>query len=158
MDQKKIYKIAFFMAAFAGLFVLIRNFLEQIDASQKMSDKHLELFELMSKWVSIKQEGKNLSSYFEKKGYRRIAIYGMNYVGKALVNELTDSGIDIVFCVDQNKVSASTKVKTNLMSDKWEEVDAIVVTPVTFYDEIKDKLTEKVDCDIVAIDDILYEV
>jgi hypothetical protein len=37
-------------------------------------------------------------------------------------------------------------------------VDAIVVTAITFFDEIEEKLSEKIDCPIISLDDILYEV
>ena len=32
---------------------------------KKMSDKHLALFLMMNQWVKVKQEGKNLETYFE---------------------------------------------------------------------------------------------
>lgn len=37
-------------------------------------------------------------------------------------------------------------------------VDAIVVTSITFFEEIEEMLKEKVDCPIISLDDILYEV
>lgn len=51
------------------------------DKAQAMSDKHLALFFMMNQWVKVKQEGKNLSTYFSEKGYKTIAIYGMSYAG-----------------------------------------------------------------------------
>ncbi len=36
-------------------------------------------------------------------------------------------------------------------------VDAIVVTAITFYDEIKEELSRKIDCPIISLEDILYE-
>lgn len=56
--------------------------------AQGMSKKHLSLFLMMNQWVRIKQEGKNLSSYFEKNGYKNIAVYGMSYAGETLIEEL----------------------------------------------------------------------
>ena len=58
---------------------------------QQMSDKHFELFKMMNEWVRVKQEGKNLSSYFKRNGYKKIAIYGMSYAGERLVDELKNS-------------------------------------------------------------------
>ena len=39
-----------------------------------------------------------------------------------------------------------------------EEVDVILVTPVTSYGEIKQRLVKKVSCPVISIEDILYEV
>ena len=58
---------------------------EKVTKNQKKSDKHLVLFKMMNQWVKVKQEGKNLSSYFEREGYKEIAIYGMHYAGEKLV-------------------------------------------------------------------------
>lgn len=43
------------------------------------------------------------------------------------------------------------------MEDTFEEVDAIVVTAVTFYEEIAEKLEKKLKCPILSLEDILYE-
>lgn len=45
---------------------------EKIKGWHQLSDKHLNLFLMMNQWVKVKQEGKNLSSYFEKKNIRRL--------------------------------------------------------------------------------------
>ena len=44
------------------------------------------------------------------------------------------------------------------MDDDLENVDAIVVTAITFFDEIAEKLEEKVNCPVISLEDILYEV
>ena len=44
------------------------------------------------------------------------------------------------------------------MEDTLDDVDAIVVTAVTFFDEIEDELHKKVNCPILSLEDILYEV
>ena len=37
-------------------------------------------------------------------------------------------------------------------------VDAVIVTPITFFSEIEDMLSLKMDCPILSIEDILYDV
>ena len=39
--------------------------------AEKLSGKFLAMFHMMNQWVKVKQEGKNLSSYFEKNNYRK---------------------------------------------------------------------------------------
>lgn len=123
-----------------------------------MSDKHLALFLMMNQWVKVKQEGKNLASYFEQNEYQKIAIYGMSYAGETLVEELKDSNIEVKYGIDKNADSMYIDVDVLTIEDDLESVDAIVVTAITFFDEIEEKLSEKMDCPIISLEDILYEI
>lgn len=126
--------------------------------TQEMSDKHLALFLMMNQWVKVKQEGKNLASYFEKNGYKKIAIYGMSYAGETLLEELKDSEINVVYGIDRNAGEIYADVDVVSVDEELEDVDAIVVTAVTFFDEIEEQLEKKVACPIVSLEDILYEI
>ncbi len=131
---------------------------ERVRYKSRMSEKHLSLFLMMNQWVKVKQEGKNLASYFEKNGYKKIAIYGMSYAGETLIAELTETDITIAYGIDKNADSIYVDVDIMTMEDDLEPVDAVVVTAITFFDEIEEKLSEKLDCPIISLEDILYEV
>lgn len=131
---------------------------EDLKKARAMSDKHLALFRLMNQWVKVKQEGKNLASYFEKNGYKKIAVYGMSYAGETLVDELRDSDISVAYGIDKNAASIYTELEILTMEDEFATVDAIVVTAITFFDEIEQALSEKADCPIISLEDVLYEV
>lgn len=128
------------------------------DKAAAMSEKHLALFLMMNQWVKVKQEGKNLASYFEQHGYQKIAVYGMSYAGETLLDELKDTEVKVEYGIDQNADSIYTDVDIVSVDDNLEEVDAIVVTAITFFDEIEDKLSDKISCPIISLEDILYEV
>lgn len=144
--------------AVAGIVGTERSLKKKIKEGWEMSDKHLELFLLMNQWVKVKQEGKNLSSYFEKKGYREIAIYGMSYAGETLADELKKSTTNIKYGIDQKAEQIYAEFDVVLPNEKLEHVDAIVVTPVKFFDEIEEQLRSKVSCPIISLEDILYEI
>lgn len=131
---------------------------DKLNTLEGMSNKHLSLFLMMNQWVKVKQEGKNLTSYFQNKGYKRIAIYGMSYAGETLLKELKDSSVEVAYGIDKNADSLFIDVNVVSIEDNLEEVDAIIVTAITFYDEIEEKLSEKMDCPIISLEDILYEV
>ncbi|MCM1154128.1 MAG: hypothetical protein NC489_15065 [Ruminococcus flavefaciens] len=122
------------------------------------SKKHFELFRMMTQWVRIKQEGKNLSSYFEQRGYKKIAVYGMSYAGETLINELRDTGIEVAYGIDKNADNIFADIPTVSIEDSLEKVDAVVVTAITFFVEIEDMLCKKVDCPIISLEDVLYGV
>lgn len=125
---------------------------------KQMSDKHLELFLMMNQWVKVKQEGKHLASYFEKKGYKTIAVYGMSFAGETLVNELKGSGIQILYGIDQRGGSVYTDINIVTKEDTLAAVDAVVVTAISFFEEIEEELCRKVDCPILSLGDILYQI
>ena len=125
---------------------------------KSMSDKHLALFLMMNQWVKVKQEGKNLSLYFEQNGYKKIAVYGMSYAGETLVDELKGTSIDVAYGIDKKSDSIYSDVDIVSMEDELEKVDAIVVTAITFFYEIEEQLSKKIDCPIISLEDILYEV
>lgn len=131
---------------------------EKLEKAKNLSDKHLALFLLMNEWIKSKQEGKHIKSYFEENGYKQIAVYGMSYVGERLIDELKDSGITIKYAIDRNAESLYSELDIVSPEDVLPEVDVIIVTAVTFFDEIQDTLEQKVNCPIISFEDILYEL
>ena len=131
---------------------------KEIVKNRNMSDKHLSLFLLMNKWVEVKQEGKHLKKYFEDKHYKKIAVYGMSYAGERLVEELKDSGIQILYGIDRNANAIYADIDIVSVDDELKSVDAIVVTAISFYEEIEETLFGKTNCPIISLEDILYEI
>lgn len=126
--------------------------------AQNMSNKHFELFTMMNQWVKVKQAGKNLSSFFKERGFNRIAIYGMSYAGETLLGELQGTGIEVAYGIDRNAGSLYSDINIVSMEDVLEEVDAVVVTAITFFDEIEENLEKKLSCPIISLEDVLYEI
>ena len=93
------------------------------EEEHQLAEKHLRIMVALDQWVAVKQEGKNLATYFEKKGYN---IY--------------------------------SEIQVKSLEDDLDEVDVIVVTAISFFDEIEFELEKRVDCPIVSIEDALYEI
>ena len=131
---------------------------KKVEQHQKTSDKYLSLFLMMNQWVKAKQDGKTLISYFEQKGYREIAVYGMGHAGRTFVNELVNSAIKVKYGIDQNTDIDFEGFDIISPEDMLESVDVIVVTSITFFAEIEECLGKKIDCPIVSLEDILCEI
>lgn len=131
---------------------------EKINKFANMADKHLALFLMMDQWVKIKQQGKNLAEYLKDKEYKNIAIYGMSYAGKTLVEELKGSEIQVKYGIDKNIDPGYTEIDIMPLDDELKKVDAVIVTAITFFDEIEEKLSKKVECPIISLEDILYRI
>lgn len=113
---------------------------KKADKWQQMSDKHLALFMMMNQWVKVKQEGKNLSEYFVRNSYKDIAIYGMSFAGETLMDELKDSGICVKYGIDKRAGRISEEIDMVTMEDNLPEVDAVVVTAITFLMKLRKDL------------------
>lgn len=158
MKKGTVSIISTFLGAAVGAGATGRTMEKKARKAQNMSDKHLALFLMMDQWVKVKQDGKNLADYFEKQNYKTIAIYGMSYAGERLCEELKNSNITIKYAIDKNAASLYSEVEILSPEDTLEEVDAIIVTPIFFMDEIEEMLSKKVDCPIISLEDILYEI
>lgn len=130
----------------------------QLSVVQDMSDKHLALFKMMNQWVRVKQEGKNLSEYLIDNGYKKIAIYGMSFAGETLLEELKNSDVKVEYGIDKNAKNMYKDVDIFTLEDNLKAVDAVVVTAITFFDEIEEVLDKKLNCPIISLEDVVYEV
>ena len=152
MKKQIISVLSMLAGAAAGAGTVGKMSGEKLDKARKMSDKHLALF------LMVKQKNKNLASYLGEKGYRKIAIYGMSYAGETLAEELADTEVEIRYGIDQKCESIYANFNIVSVEDELEEVDAVIVTAVTFFDDILEKLSQKLDCPVISLEDILYEI
>lgn len=125
---------------------------------QQLADKHLALYLLMNQWIKVKQQGENISDYLIKEGYKKVAIYGMNYVGQTLYEELKDSEIEVMYAIDKKADEIYSDLDVFSPKDDFAPVDAIIVTPIFFFDEIYEELILKTNADIISIDTIVHKM
>ncbi|MDE7476460.1 MAG: hypothetical protein K2M91_00680 [Lachnospiraceae bacterium] len=155
MKKPIIAVISALAGAAAGAGIVIGRTSKKIKNENDYGNKHLALYLMMNQWVKIKQENKSIAEYLENQGYRTIAIYGMNYVGETLLNELAGSDIEVKYAIDKNAAIIYSDVDVITPDDELEAVDAVVVTPITFFDEIEQVLGNKTDAPVISLKDIL---
>lgn len=143
------------ISALASLMVIWQQ--RCIERWREEAAKNKAMFMLMSQWINLKQEGRNLEEYFLKNKYKRIAIYGMGIIGQRMVKELKNSEIRVAYGIDRNKKLIYSDLKMITMEDDFQDVDAVVVTVVKEFDAIKEALLERTDSTILAVEDILDE-
>lgn len=142
----------------AGGAAFTREKVEKERVRQKeLADKHLALFVMMCDWMKVNQEGKSLAEYLQEKGYRSVAIYGLSYAGSRVLDELCDHGIEVKYAVDKKADPIYFDIEICRPEEKLTEVDAIIVTAITYYDEIKSMLEKKLHCPILSLDNIIQE-
>ncbi|MDE6055803.1 MAG: hypothetical protein K2G55_19070 [Lachnospiraceae bacterium] len=72
-------------------------FKDELTHQTEMSEKHLSIYLMMNQRVRVKQENKSIAHYLEGYGYKEIAIEGMNYVSRTLLNKLKSFGVKVQY-------------------------------------------------------------
>lgn len=157
LSEVSRYLLVFISVSVANLFLL---YLQQkcINKWKEQANKNRSLFLLMDQWVKIKQEGKRLENFFGRNNFKKIAIYGMSNVGKRLIKELKDSEIKIAYGIDKNAENICSEIKLVTINEELENVDAVVITLVNDFEDVREILLKKLRCPIIVIEDIVNEV
>ncbi len=157
--KKIVNSIIVLLAGIAIGTVIVGQYMNKIIIENaKLADKHLKMFQVMKLWVSTCQNKKCMEQYLADSGYHNIAIYGLSFIGEALYQELAGSNIKISFGIDQSVKSKLHNLKVYHPSENLPEVDAVIVTAVTYFDDIEATLVSKMKCPIISIEDVLLEM
>ena len=82
----------------------------------------------------------------------------MSFAGETLVDELKGTDIQVLYGIDKRGDSIYADIDIVTMEQSLDAVDAVVVTAVTFFEEIEEELCRKVECPILSLGDILYQI
>lgn len=160
MKKGKILPVLLGMVigAIGGAVAVVKITSKSIKRWRALADKNLALFMLMNKWMKTKQQGRHIREYLEENKYKSVAIYGMSHVGKCLLEELKDCGVQIKYAVDRNGAAVNSDIEIYTPEDALPEVDVMIVTAVYYFNEIRNDLKDKVTCPIVSLEDILFDI
>ena len=114
-------------------------------------------FHIFNKWLSLKQRGLSLSTYFIDNDIKTIAIYAIGSMGERLFNELKDSPIQVLYAIDRDteKKSFHELPLYNLTTSALPKADVIVATVASAYWEITEDLKKLTDLPVLSIEDIV---
>lgn len=110
---------------------------------------------LLNMWLEMKQNGKSVVMYLQKKGIKRIAIYGMKELGERFYGEVKDTEIEVVCIIDKTPELIVGDFLVISPKQEIPRVDAIIVTADYYYQEIERQLRLKVNCPIYSLNGIL---
>lgn len=131
---------------------------DKLKKALELDRKNDAIIRLFGLWNNLKQDGKHIADYLLENEYKHVAIYGIHHMGKCLLNELKDSKITVDYAIDKRPENAEEMIKVYLPEEELPEVDAVIVTAFYFFDEIEDQLMNKLDCPIISMEDIIYEL
>ena len=118
-----------------------------------------EIHDISMKWLMLKTENKNLKTYFENHGYSTVAIYGCKQLAECLYRELENTNIKVLYGVDRDKYGVYTESFNVFQPDDiLEEVDVLVVTALSHFEEIRQDMTGRINCPIISLREVIEEV
>lgn len=120
-------------------------------------DKFKNYYYMLNQWLILKQQGKALTKYFEENQFNNIAIYGVGEMGNRLYDELKDSDICVKFAIDKED-NRYMEVEVKSPEDDFEGVDVIVVTAIFAFEEINRKISPRVSCPVISLEDIIFDI
>ncbi|MDF2544543.1 MAG: hypothetical protein K0S47_4261 [Herbinix sp.] len=125
---------------------------------KQKTDKFKSYYNMLTRWLELEDNNLAIDKLFKQYGYNKIAIYGMGKIGMRLCNQLRNTDIEIAYVIDQYAKNVLDNICFKDPQDKLDEVDAVIVTIPFAYFEIKNQLTMKLECPIVSLEHILFEV
>lgn len=152
--------LAALMGAAAGAGTLNYQKVKQHEKDCAVIKKNDAILKMFNQWLIIKQQGKSIADYLKENGYQKVAIYGMSYAGERLLDDLVGRGIEVVYVVDQkaDRMFADVDLVTKDQIDRQKKIDTVIVTAIYFFDDIEEELSEIIQCPIISLEDIIYEM
>lgn len=109
--------------------------------------------------MMIEYDAVDVKKYMDDQKLQRIAIYGMGRVGKVVFELFKRKGLEIVYCIDLNKnIELDYTDLRHSIDAMTNDIDAVIVTPELFFDDIREKIQKMVDCRIFMARDLLENI
>lgn len=163
--RKKLIIIAIF-ECFAIIILTILYRLNQKKHKRKIEEKDAItkkdnlIKESLTQWVRIEHERKSISALLNQMGYKKVAIYGYGFLGKALERVLQGDNNVVLSCViDKNAHFTEHGNRILQPKDGLPELDVIIVTSLFYYEEINEELKSfGIQADIISLDALLFQL
>ncbi len=129
----------------------------EADISDPYTRRMTNNFDFMSKWFYINKNNRSVAEELRRRGYHKIAIYGAARIGQLLYDELSKSDeIEVIYIMDQSvKKLADREVYRGITDDP---IDAVVVSAINYFVDVKRKLHGYTRKDIVSIEDVVSDL
>lgn len=156
MRKKLILITSFATGVIIGASVIGNAINGELVNRQNSENRYFVNMILLKKWLLRQQIEKGLEGYFIHNNYHEIAIYGMGHLGECLLNELRNSNIKVKYAIDKNANNILSEIDIKKSGDYLPAVDAVIVTPVYYYADIKKELEKVIRCPIISLEEVIY--
>lgn len=114
---------------------------KEIVFREKTLQKYMLFYKVLIRWLKAKQDGKDIACCLKSWGIESVVIYGYADLGKLLYEDLLQSNVEVVGIFDKRDIKSTNpdlSIQYTLKSNV--KADAVLVTAIYYYDEIKAEL------------------
>lgn len=120
--------------------------------------KWVRMFRILDTWMKKRYTNSKVADYLKKMNYNNIALYGVGYLGRHLVEELSDTDVRIEYIIDKRVENIEEEIVIYRPTDDFPNTDVIIVTAIADFDEIVETLEKKVSCPILSLEEIIWDM
>ena len=126
---------------------------------EKSIQKYKFMCSVLFNWLRTYIAGKNIRHYLLTKSIKKVIIYGYSNMGKILYQELSQTDIAICGILDKRDINNELEhIRIALPEDGDRSADAVIVTVLTGYNEIKMELEQSGYHSIYSLSEIIEEL
>lgn len=140
-----------------GVWLKVKNLNNKINETTELAEKNRVQFILVNQWLKLRQRDGSICSYLSENGYKKIAIYGMGYIGERLLCELENSDVKIAYGIDKRADGITSSIAIYSLNENLPKVDAVIVSEPFYFGEVEYLLKEKLACPVLSLEEIVYE-
>lgn len=153
LDEKNLYNILDILEAdtlkkvvwlMKKEYIKIKKQAVVSDYFMQLNEKNNRILNLQSRWMALMQKGVKLSKVILNMGYQNIAVYGYGHLGRALYRELSGTECCVVYIIDKRFSGSADGAEVIKPKAGMQGVDAVIVTAIVEYEQIKVKYERKV--------------
>ena len=127
------------------------------------SIRNKKKFDIVCKWMQLKQHNISIMSYLKERNMMSVAIYGAGELGILLYKELSCESDYVKYILDKNAQEMPLQDKSvpvySVEDMKVTPVDLVIVTPVFVIDEVKGLILERFPKQkVLELEEVLSEM
>lgn len=116
-----------------------------------------EFYHVFDQWLTLIEDGISVDSILKKRGYNKVAIYGMGTMAMHFIKALENSSVSVEYAIDKSSSDFYTNVKVVAEDDVLDQVDVIVYTNPNENLENVQEIANRQKCDVVSLADVIFD-
>ncbi|RKI88680.1 hypothetical protein D7V94_18980 [Parablautia intestinalis] len=122
----------------------------------KEVERYQKCYQLLNRWLLLKEKNFRLAEFFIKESYKKIVIYGFAAMGAHLYEELKDTSIEIVCAIDRRFGLKHWQLEVLSPEENIPECDVIVVTVIQGAELIVKELQLRTDKPVITLWSVIF--
>lgn len=120
----------------------------------------IQMYEIMERPELLQPLGECMQNYFHMHHYKTIAVYGLGKLGSFIMKNLKETDVEVKYIMDQNdklSFSGTKRIKVQEL-ESVENLDMILVTPMSDYEEIEAEICSVTDIVVISAKELMYDM